>query len=358
MVKAMLMTEVKVTGVLLASALTFTEMGALTYQALAAGKRQHPAGTAQLEPVLDTKSKRTPAKSGPEQILFRQGRDLVAFQPGSKENSHLLRLADWDDAKGILPFSCGLSPDARRIAYLLFEKAEDGSFSGKLQVRDLSRGGGALSLDVYGQFWCWSPDGERLAVTRLDEGFSVCSHLVVDVRNGKKTVLNLAKDQIITDWSADGDWLLTTTFFAADKLGTVNIVKRDGSMERCLSDPKVSSLLGRFAPGGRKLLYFTMDPKTQIGRVFVADLQSGERKPVSPELDGRVAAACWSPDGKRIAYQWSKDAADPEAYRRKDLETFVMVMDADGANSTLLATVRVRSINDLIFPTLEWRQGS
>jgi putative hemolysin len=64
----------------------------------------------------------------------------------------------------------------------------------------------------------------------------------------------------------------------------------------------------------------------------VVDLQTGKSYSVATEKDGCRLGHCWSPDGKRIAYGWRQQIEN----RMQDEEVFLMVVDADGGNLSVL----------------------
>jgi len=88
------------------------------------------------------------------------------------------------------------------------------------------------------------------------------------------------------------------------------------------------------------IMFHAIDPKGKTAHIYAMDVK--EKKPwkVSQEQNGFVGGACWSPDGKRMAYVWGNTSDEkgdgvPEFVFRQT-ETFLMVVDADGKNSVTL----------------------
>lgn len=138
----------------------------------------------------------------------------------------------------------------------------------------------------------------------------------------------------------------------------IYLVKRDGSEVRALTDLEFSATTGRFSPDGRMILFHGRDPKGDTWHIHALDLK--ERKPwkVSQELDGGVGGACWSPDGKRIAYVFGKTSDEkgdglPEILFRQ-AEHFLMVVDADGKNSATLRSEK-NQVFRITLRAADWR---
>jgi len=168
--------------------------------------------------------------------------------------------------------------------------------------------------------------------------------------------LTVPERHALSDWSADGKWFLTES---KDKKGPIiSLVKQDGSDARVLTEPELQATSARFSPDGRMILFHGIDPKENTTHIYAMDLK--EKKPwkVSQEQNGFVNGACWSPDGKRIAYVWGKTSDEkgdgvPEFVFRQT-ETFLIVADADRKNSATLFSEK----KPLIYVSLrsaDWR---
>jgi Tol biopolymer transport system component len=84
-------------------------------------------------------------------------------------------------------------------------------------------------------------------------------------------------------------------------------------------------------------------------------VKTGKRQRVSHETNGTIVGGyCWSPDGKQIAYVWRRDREN----ETQAWEFFLMVMDADGRNSTVVLSEKSsRRTNDWYNPfgCPDWR---
>jgi len=164
-------------------------------------------------------------------------------------------------------------------------------------------------------------------------------HWIVDLKTKEKSELHLPEGHWLQDWSPDGNGFLT---FKVDKRSEekleshVSLTKKDGSEVRRISNPNQWACDARFSPDGSRALYTASEGPRTPWRVFVVDLPGGKPRPVSPELNAVIYGACWSPDGKRIAYVWHQQRVNPD---QDDLVEYVLsVIDADGKNSTTLRT--------------------
>jgi Tol biopolymer transport system component len=199
-----------------------------------------------------------------------------------------------------------------------------------------------------------------LAVTALKDNVLSCE--VVDIKTKKAKPLHLPEvkaaenaegpvGHVITDWSKDRKWLLTTMYRDGCNKCDVYRVKRDGTEAKRIG----TGLQGKFSPDGKKVLYLGWkdDETFDKGQLFVADMEGGNPQRVSQESNGKLTGGfCWSPDGTKIAYVWQRDRdADSQEW-----ETFLMVMDADGKNSTVVLSEKLTSTDNYV-PLLnpEWR---
>jgi Tol biopolymer transport system component len=291
-------------------------------------------------------------RAEPEQIVFWRQRSV-----GQLETSVLeaVRLKDKKVTKlatrapalgGNGGFCVALSPDGRQVAYVsgaYWTDNKDGANhqDRKAYLRSLDDPKAAAAcLEVEGDHVCWSPDGRQLLVVSY-EGDAIQHHLV-DVRTKAAKPLKLPEvkaaaeakglvGHVVTDWSPDGQWFLTTcSTGAGEEDFKLYRVKRDGSDVRRIERVE-SGLFGRFSPDGKSVLYVGTREKDREA-LFVAEVAGGKPRQVSQELNGHldILGYCWSPDGKRIAYVWNNSPEDRT--ETQETETFLMVVDADGRN--------------------------
>ncbi|MGB8538560.1 MAG: winged helix-turn-helix domain-containing protein [Acidobacteriaceae bacterium] len=96
--------------------------------------------------------------------------------------------------------------------------------------------------------------------------------------------------------------------------GTLWKAKRDGSNPVRLSDPPISAHGPRWSPDGKELVFtdLTNVTSTNLGNglsaVYVVSAEGGIPQKLLPDDKGQNEDPTWSPDGRRIAYAWSRSA--------------------------------------------------
>jgi hypothetical protein len=317
------------------------------------------------------------AKEG--RIYFWLDQRLASVQPDGKDfkwhskvmvnSSGLPNVAHLGDLR--------ISPDGRRVAFNMgaWRLGDDvkTDIDIKLRVLSLDKEEPIIDLGRYANDKVWSPDGAKLACSFVEydetEDRFHRSNWMIDVKTKEKTTLKLPAGHLVMDWSSDGNWFLTSAEINAKEakvkparqsthVSQIYLVKRDGSEVRPLTDLNFSATEGRFSPDGRMILFHGRDPKGDTWHIHAMDLK--ERKPwkVSQELDGGVSGACWSPDGKRIAYVYGKTSDEkgdglPEILFRQ-AEHFLMVVDADGKNSATLRSEKNQVLR-ITLRAADWR---
>jgi Tol biopolymer transport system component len=192
----------------------------------------------------------------------------------------------------------------------------------------------------------------------------VVTHFVVDVKTKEKKALKLPGDHILTDWSRDGKFFLTTRLVVDKDKGRAGLylMNRDGTEHKALTDDKQFSAMGRLSPDGKRVLYTLItapkDGKGQPKReLAVLDIAT-EKSAVLGEtpLNGEIESYCWSPDGKRIAYTWRQThEGKPADLVDKETASFLVVCDADGKTAKTIATEKGRGALTLTIGQVDWR---
>jgi Tol biopolymer transport system component len=258
-----------------------------------------------------------------------------------------------------------VSPDGKNVAY---GGPVDDQSKGEIFLKAVGGEKPGESLKVQGTCWCWSPDGRSLAINILQD--NAFTHAIFDLKTKKARPLQMpevkapedAKGPVghwITDWSKDGNWLLTTCYTNGWwKKADLYRVKSDGSEAIRIGQGKD----GVLSPDGKKVLYLGWkDDETAAkarlaeARLFIADVDGGKPRQVPQESNGTCPGGfCWSPNGKKIAYVWLRDRdADSQEW-----ETSLMVMDADGKNANVVLSDKLTTKNNFIvvpFAQLQWR---
>jgi Tol biopolymer transport system component len=312
-------------------------------------------------PAQDKKSAR-PAAAG--RLLFYKSGHLTLINPDGKEERKVSK-----DRGKFMPGEAWLSPDGKRIAFLVQVEANPhgiGEPRRKVYVRRLDEPEPGTDLGVEAHLLAWSPDGKQLVASNLvsDEASKKikCNHCLVNVKTRQKTELNLPDNQVITDWSRDGNSFLTFEYDASKKppVARIRLVSRDGKKDRALTDGSRPAAYGRLSPDGRKVLYLGLDPERKGKEMadkmglFVLDIRTGKSARVQEQpLNGTIMGFCWSPDGRRIAYGWRQDVG-PQAVGQQT-ESHLVVADADGRNPVTIATERGDSRGLITIGAADWR---
>ena len=183
--------------------------------------------------------------------------------------------ADGRAPRRIAPFgACGESgfdwaPDSRRLAYaangFVYVVGSDGSHRRRVAV-----GGDPV----------WSPDGHALA-------YQDNRYLSV-LRNGHRQTIAWNVDDYA--WSPNGKWLAIDTHTTYPYSAHLEIIRRDGTGERKLTDSYALSLT--WSRDGRFIAYSNSG-------LNVVDLATGGVRPVGPEHGYRHP---WSPRGHLLAF--------------------------------------------------------
>jgi RNA polymerase sigma factor (sigma-70 family) len=286
-----------------------------------------------------------PAPQAGGRLLFYRLGHLSHIAPDGKGERGISK-----DRGKFLPGLHRLSPDSKRIAFLV--QVEENPPPGqdprrKVYVRSLDGAEPGIDLDVEAQVISWSPKGRQLAVTDVlvgDDGKTPkFVSWLVDVKTRRKTPLKVPDNQMITDWSSDGKYFLTTEFDDSKKepASRLHLMRKDGAEDKVLTAAGRQAEGGRLSPDGRRVLYEAPDPQRPMKDnepgygLFVLDIQQGKVTRVEGQpLNGDFMGYCWSPDGRRIAYAWRQNDTPPN----QRTESHLVVADPDDRHATTIAS--------------------
>jgi Tol biopolymer transport system component len=169
---------------------------------------------------------------------------------------------------------------------------------------------------------------------------------VYDLKTQKKTPLELPEGHGIVDISPDGKTLLTVIENAFDKPSTRSYLVPLNTLEPHLLT-KTTFHGMRFSPDGKWVIgnwVGKKDDKPPYVRLAVVSVADGSERRISlPDEVFWVEHACWSPDGKRIAYHWREEITQtPGVQAPKGVEDNkwfagrLSVADADGQNAKII----------------------
>jgi RNA polymerase sigma factor (sigma-70 family) len=313
-----------------------------------------------------------PLPKGPNKLLFFRDGDIVLIDPDGKNDKTVSKDRDLYHAGTLL------SPDGKRIATLIIDpippKAPDtGRRTATLHVRGLEEKEPGVSLGVKGQTFAWAPDGTEIVCSDFDDGppdkepLPVATTVIVNVETKKTTVLKLPDNHIVSDWSRDGKYFLTSSMKLAEGEPTMrqHLMNRDGTEAAAVGDAKTVSTFGRLSPDGKRVLCFRLDFKTAKDKkapfarreLVVIDIATQKVAKVDEvPLNAEIQGYCWSPDGKRIAYSWREvHEGKPEDVINKETESHLVICDPDGKNQKTIASEKGKGQWIVTIGTVDWR---
>ena len=267
------------------------------------------------------------------------------------------------------PWNARLSPDAKRAVVFRLGPIPQNTgpwTPNHLFVLDLDAREGpneALMRDLRCPAAVWSPDGTKLYGSQVDpEKVNEPRELgkpiplvswVYDLKTNKKTPLAIPEGHEINDISSDGKVLLTATpdSLEAYPMRTY-LVPLATLRHRPLTEKRFYGL--RFSPDGKSILGQFVGAKGGEPWSFaVVSIADGSARRVKlPDGVRMLHHACWSPDGKRIAYHWQEEVPAPAGHASPSWRVSrVTVADVDGGN----AKVIIRREDDKLIYGLDWR---
>jgi RNA polymerase sigma factor (sigma-70 family) len=270
-----------------------------------------------------------------------------------------------------------LSPDGKRLAYLIF--FGDSERQPRVMVRDLDGGKFATSVDLNAMYLLWAPDGKSLVatsyVTEIWAPLKV-EHARVDLTARTVSKLPWPDDVVPVHWSADGKTVVVVREGEARSKGHLGLMTADGKRVTELADITAADWHGhgyRLSADGAKVLFSDVPPEGKddfrgmTSRLYVLDVATRKKTEVpGVPLNATVFWSCWSPDGKKIAYTWrqrhedvvkrlaGRQVADPDDVAVQT-EAFLIVADADGSNAKTIASGKADSALDMPLGAIDWR---
>ncbi len=312
------------------------------------------------------------APNGPNKLLFM-----------CQETEHYLtrlKLMDPDgrnvtdlpiDAETYSTFDPKVSPDGTMLAVRARDRGLEAHKKGHyLFIRKLGDKDAVTALEGKCQFFIWSADGTRLACTDFEdpEKDLVASHFILDVKTKERTALKLPSNHLISDWSRDGKYFLTTSFTKESatkeraERARLHVMNRDGTEHKALAEKAEYAAGGRFSPDGKRVLCFAVPPPPKgedpWAALVILDLGTGQMTKVGGvpknSLTCQLNDFCWSPDGKRIAYLQYEFVEAKSAEEHENILR-VVVCDPDGANARTVSTSKIIGGRANTHAGLDWR---
>ncbi len=227
-----------------------------------------------------------------------------------------------------------------------------------------------IAADVFNPSVVWSADGKVIYVSYNDPDKLVDADMsgepvlfqdwTYSLADGTRTRLKLPPEQQVWDVSPDGNRLLTSTHIADPQGQKLHLVSPN------TATPEEGSALAsgvvydaKLSPDGKRLLRSGLFKKgeqpTREWEVVVQDLGTKKQTRLKlpkemlehqSTLENQSTRLCWSPDGKRIAFQWEETIPRPAGVPAPPqgpgiggpiwTVSRVTVCDADGANAKVI----------------------
>ncbi|MBP3958764.1 sigma-70 family RNA polymerase sigma factor [Gemmata sp. G18] len=344
----------------------FTVIGALSVALAATHSPAAPTDPPAVKPpkVVFAPRFAAPAKQlpkGPNKLLVYRTGNFTLLDPDGKNDKPVYKNPDLYHPTG----AAMLSPDGKQFAVMISDPLppnDDTRQTATLHIRGLDEKEPGTSLDTKGRFMAWSPDGTEIVCCDFVDG-SVnkkspeATHIIVNVKTKEKSTLKLPHDHILTDWSRDGKFFLTTQVSGGEKFRSrLYLMNGDGTEHKALTDENQLAVFGRLSPDGTQVLFNLIVPKEKAGLSVVDVATRKTTKLDDVPLNGMVLTYCWAPDGKKIAYIWRQaHEGKPEELDKKETESHLIVCDPDGKNPKTIISEKGEGQSTVTLGSIDWR---
>jgi len=142
----------------------------------------------------------------------------------------------------------------------------------------------------------WSPDGKRIAYSFIGGPESL---YIMDA-DGARAHAILVREQrdFQPEWAPDGSYLVFTS--TSEGHHTIMKIAPNGTGLTALSEPAEEAADPDVSPDGKRILFFTSDPRPRD--LYVRDLSSGATQPLTSTDAFSETSPRWAPDGRSIVY--------------------------------------------------------
>jgi Tol biopolymer transport system component len=213
------------------------------------------------------------------------------------------------------------SPDGKRMVFVCDWSRQSANYT--IPVRDLidfgpvgyarNAGGQLCEANADGSDWAkvstdsfsvaapaWSPDGQTLAMTKIDDNLSDGIVLIASNGIGPATTVSSDAEDDFPAWSPDGTRI---AFTSGTTLGIV-VVNRDGSERHELTTPGNAVDVGpSWSPDGQSIAFTRYNNLKQETWVMDATGNHSRKLTSSPVFDPNIGVDFtpkWSPDGRKL----------------------------------------------------------
>jgi dipeptidyl aminopeptidase/acylaminoacyl peptidase len=156
---------------------------------------------------------------------------------------------------------------------------------------------GIATPEAYDTNADWSPDGTRLAFTRVKNALEAAIFVVGADGRGLKRLTPWRLDAANPDWSPDGSKLLFHSYYEARRGKSANLftIRPDGGRMTPLTrftGGDAQALGPSWSPDGTKIVWHKISPK--VNQLFVMDAHGGQlRKLTNLAADANPSRADW-----------------------------------------------------------------
>lgn len=193
-----------------------------------------------------------------------------------------------------------ISPDGKRVAC---ERADPRTKNRDIWLIEVASGKQSqFTSDPWEAFPLWSPDGGRIVFTSNRSGVY---DLYQKASNGASTeglLYESSEGKGPTSWSPDGRFLL---YYSLGQPTHVRLLAASGPADRVpvpAVDPRFASLMARFSPDGRWIIYSSNESGKNEISVRPFDSATGSAGDPVVVTSGGGRTPLWRGDGKEIFY--------------------------------------------------------
>lgn len=208
-------------------------------------------------------------------------------------------------------------------------------------------GTGMINISTSGaddQFPIGSPDGSKIVfLSRDGAGFST---YVMNKDGSNRTLIPPANSSFATQAYRDPFWSPNSDKLLFNDLAGMYVEDTSGNNLAIINSMRSGPSLPQWSPDSSKVLFFRSE--NNLRELCVADSDGGNIKVIASNSNASYEAYCWSPDGKKIAYEFldTSYASEDDIFKHDQ----IYVMNADGTDKIEVSPPDFGSINPIWSP--------